>query len=317
MFMKRAGVGLGLGLLFGVVGTKYIGSKDGMSSTLLSFPFFGNAGRIESKEARDIASITIAAESRLPLLESSQTSKVIRVEKFLSREEIKQILEYAEANKNEFGRRKRDAKGVIKYKDDYTWETLFLHSDGKFQSQFPLILERIKNLIAKVDTSYKWNLLIPPSTSASSNIINSSSIIINTRTIEIHEVLPNGGLPDRKHFDGGSLITVDIMLSDPENGDFTGADFATLESGNCSSSSESPYLQKHSFNQGDALVFQSHKFHCIQPLKSGRRKVLVLEFWEGDERTCAHRCTKRSGQCRFSRVEGEIDALMQNLSEDI
>ena len=54
-------------------------------------------------------------------------------------------------------------------------------------------------------------------------------------------------------------------------------------------------LKKHEFKQGDALVFVSHKPHCVGQVRSGRRNVMVLEFWYGPERQCPHRC-ERFGQ---------------------
>ena len=44
--------------------------------------------------------------------------------------------------------------------------------------------------------------------------------------VELHTVRPNGSLPDPTHFDRGSLITLDIMLSPPKS--FTGGQFSTL-----------------------------------------------------------------------------------------
>ncbi|CAD7928677.1 unnamed protein product [Amoebophrya sp. A25] len=42
--------------------------------------------------------------------------------------------------------------------------------------------------------------------------------------------------------------------------------------------------------RGDALLFVSHKYHCVQPVTRGTRRVLVLEFWRWPERRCGHRC---------------------------
>ena len=36
--------------------------------------------------------------------------------------------------------------------------------------------------------------------------------------------------------------------------------------------------------KGDALVFLSHKAHCVQPVTHGLRQTLVMELWEGEER---------------------------------
>jgi hypothetical protein len=32
------------------------------------------------------------------------------------------------------------------------------------------------------------------------------------------------------------------------------------------------------------------QYHCVQPVISGRRRVLILELWAGPERRCPHRC---------------------------
>ena len=43
-------------------------------------------------------------------------------------------------------------------------------------------------------------------------------------------------------------------------------------------------LHPHHFGKGDALVFLSHKAHCVRPVTSGLRQTLVMELWEGEER---------------------------------
>ena len=49
---------------------------------------------------------------------------------------------------------------------------------------------------------------------------------VRFRTVEYHEVTAGGALPDPGHFDGGSLVTVDVMLRRPgvdfEGGGFVG-----------------------------------------------------------------------------------------------
>ena len=42
--------------------------------------------------------------------------------------------------------------------------------------------------------------------------------------------------------------------------------------------------------RGDAVVFASHKQHCVAPVVDGLREVLVAEAWVGPEKACAHRC---------------------------
>ena len=166
---------------------------------------------------------------------------------------------------------------------------------------------------------------------------------INARTIEVHEGLKDGGLPNFHHFDGmtqtdistyfilivdilmyelidrltikiscfgtgGSLITIDIMLS--KSCDFEGGGFHTLEADG--------ELRRNTFNRGDALIFISHKQHCVLPIVRGRRQVLVLEFWEGEEKACAHRCEQRfNDQCQYSLLESKLSSIVSNLSEDL
>ena len=44
------------------------------------------------------------------------------------------------------------------------------------------------------------------------------------------------------------------------------------------------------------MLFLSHKYHCVSPVESGTRNVLVAELWEGDEREAADgRCDERHG----------------------
>ena len=109
---------------------------------------------------------------------------------------------------------------------------------------------------------------------------------VNLRCAEYHTVTPPGNLAFERHYDHGSLITIDIMLSDATA--FAGGAFATSEPGD--------YLLQHPFEKGDLLLFLSHKYHCVSPVESGVRNVLVAELWEGDERIPEDgRCDLRHG----------------------
>jgi hypothetical protein len=126
-----------------------------------------------------------------------------------------------------------------------------------------------------VDASAGWNLLDPHRAD------------LNLRVAEYHVVEQQGGLPIPKHIDYGSLMTLDIMLS--PTSDFEGGTFQTLEVDGS--------LASHHFVRGDALVFQSHKYHCVSPVTSGRRNVFIAELWEGLPRRCPRRCTDPWGAC--------------------
>ena len=77
------------------------------------------------------------------------------------------------------------------------------------------------------------------------------------------------------------------MLS--SSSDFAGGDFCTLEPDGS--------LQRHPFEQGDLMIFQSHKYHCVQPVTSGTRQVFVTELWEGLERDSPAYLKQREERC--------------------
>mmetsp|Transcript_76449 Transcript_76449/g.211171 ORF Transcript_76449/g.211171 Transcript_76449/m.211171 type:complete len:189 (+) Transcript_76449:59-625(+) len=120
------------------------------------------------------------------------------------------------------------------------------------------------------------------------------------RTIELHTVHAGGALADPMHFDSGSLWTLDVMLAEP-GVDFAGGEFQTPE--------DNGTLRTHHFGRGDAVVFVSHRQHCVAPVTRGRRQVLVIEFWHGEARECAHRCTSRWGKCEYCLATSVHDRI--------
>jgi hypothetical protein len=128
---------------------------------------------------------------------------------------------------------------------------------------------------------------------------------IGVRCVEYHQVQLSGALPEHTHMDRGSLVTVDILLSEP-GVDFEGGEFQTLESDGT--------LLPHQFGgsdrpaPGDALLFVSHKYHCVQPVCKGLRRVLVIEFWPGPDRECEHRCNHPQA-CSLKLGSEEVEAI--------
>ena len=47
--------------------------------------------------------------------------------------------------------------------------------------------------------------------------------------------------------------------------------------------------------ESSQVLFVSHKEHNVKPVTRGRRRVLVLELWQGDACSCPHRCCTRWG----------------------
>ena len=84
-------------------------------------------------------------------------------------------------------------------------------------------------------------------------------------------------------------MTVDLMLTEG----FEGGEFQTLEA-------PDDELRSWTFEKGDAMAFVSHKFHCVAPVRAGLRAVVILEFWEGPARRCAHRCLDPNGECGYT-----------------
>ena len=96
------------------------------------------------------------------------------------------------------------------------------------------------------------------------------------------------------------MYTVDVMLAQPGD-DFDGGEFVGGD--------EPAFV-----NAGDAIVFCSHKHHSVLPVTRGTRRVLVVEFWEGEERACGHRCERASGPCRVRPLRTMVEESLGEMS---
>jgi hypothetical protein len=151
------------------------------------------------------------------------------------------------------------------------WRVLYLQAEGAFERLLPELHAKLRRAVADVDAAQGWGLLarLPPDEWA-------------VRCAEYHQMGPSRGLSDPGHYDTGSLITVDVMLSRP------GVDHEGGEL--CTRKADGTDLEHRAFGQGDALVFISHKPHFVRPVVRGVRQVFVVEFWRGEARVCPHRC---------------------------
>jgi hypothetical protein len=50
---------------------------------------------------------------------------------------------------------------------------------------------------------------------------------------------------------------------------------------------------------------------AVTPLLSGKRQVLVVELWQGEERDCPHRCVQHWGPCGFKDGCGDGDGSVE------
>jgi hypothetical protein len=141
----------------------------------------------------------------------------------------------------------------------------------------PQVLQRLEMAAREVDAEQSWGLLRPCGGGGGGGDQEKAGECgpVRWRNVELHVVRPGGALSDPEHFDGGSLITVDVMLAGAA--DFEGGVFTTPEGG--AGYGRDPSMgetwRAHEFERGDALFFQSHKRHGVTPVRSGCRRVLV------------------------------------------
>ena len=171
--------------------------------------------------------------------------------------------------------------GHIKSENDQKEETYkvradghsvtFLQKDGLFENTAPKLLNKLLNTMKETDAE-NWKLI--------DNEIQDKQNV-NYRVIEYHHYVKGGGLLNKNHFDGGSILTAVIMLSDPTK-DFEGGQLMTWE---C----DETYKIYDDIRQNDMIIFPSHKYHSVSTVTKGERYVLVIELWEGDKGTDDHR----------------------------
>ena len=137
----------------------------------------------------------------------------------------------------------------------------------------PGLLARIAAAAWEADKAEGWGLLQGKTLGTD----------VGVRVIEYHTYEAGGKLVDPEHTDAGSLVTVDILLSDR----FEGGHLETPNAGGAAPT-------RHTFELGDALLFPSEKYHGVSRVVGGTRHALIVEFWDGPDRRCAHYCPSSS-----------------------
>lgn len=217
-----------------------------------------------------------------------ETCDVIRIPRFLSDAEIMQVFsvehEYHEAFTPPI---QSQPYWVTTYLSTKTQES----PKGLFRGFQPALFDKVSQLRKMVDARCSTLAELEK---------------LEVRCIELHAYGPGGGLKDRKHFDGGSVVTVDLMLDD----EFTGGQFQTpVGTGDD--------VKSHVFNKGDALIFPSGKYHMVDKITGGARKVMIVEFWNGPERHCDHRCHQNLGECGYIRLDDKpVNPPLENCYYD-
>eukprot|EP00927_Polykrikos_kofoidii_P034499 TRINITY_DN29268_c0_g1_i1.p1 TRINITY_DN29268_c0_g1~~TRINITY_DN29268_c0_g1_i1.p1 ORF type:complete len:252 (+),score=44.67 TRINITY_DN29268_c0_g1_i1:162-917(+) len=211
----------------------------------------------------------------------AQKSGVVRFPKLLSHDDLEQVLACHQA-----ALAAGDPKEInVQNRTHVNKRCTFLHGstvpkDGQLIACAPRLLGKL--LRATVDAAERGGWRVAPTESKAKSArtqrgdapyllqdIDVRRLCI--RVVELWEYEPGGGLPDDKHYDAGSIITIVCLVN--HSTDFTGGVFRTLESDN--------RQEEHHLERGDAVCFVSHKYHNITPLITGRRISLVMELWQG------------------------------------
>ena len=150
--------------------------------------------------------------------------------------------------------------------------------DGGVPPVLVPIVKKIAALVTKIDRE-KWGIL------DDEELVDEGPLC--ARCVEYHEYWERGRTLCGAHHDAGSLFTADVLLCN--RSEFDGGDLLTSEIG----ADGSTRMVPQQFERGDCLVFLSHKTHAVEPLRSGKRSVFVIEFWQECECVGNHRCMGR------------------------
>jgi hypothetical protein len=222
----------------------------------------------------------------------AQHTPIAYVPQFLSALEISSLLAELSAAEaaHAVGVVERDAGG--EQADGGQWRTAYLHTGGFFPRRLGAVHAKIRAAMEAADAGAGGGDGTESSSGGSSGggwglLRGHDPASLHFRTVEVHRYGAGGRLGAARHFDGGSLLTMDVMLAEP-GVDFDGGRFATPNADGSVSR-----VAHARFGRGDGVVFCSHKFHNVEPVTRGERRVLVAELWRGEEKACPHRCSCR------------------------
>jgi hypothetical protein len=110
--------------------------------------------------------------------------------------------------------------------------------------------------------------------------VRNSGTPVNVRLLEYHFYETGGDLTIgfTRHYDGGSLLTMVLMLSEP-GVDFDGGVLSVSDEATWQYGTNETYRSVPLQHAGDAVVFPSHKFHNVSTVLRGKRSVAVMELW--------------------------------------
>lgn len=233
-------------------------------------------------------------EHHLPSPDDARLTEVVTVPRLLNDEEIAAVERLSSSKGSVMGSAGRNAANQAASYHTGVWETTYLSTGGVFAQELPEVRAKLIKAAADADERH-WGIL------------RCATMPVAPRCVEYHRVSPSGSLPFEGHHDAGSMLTIDVLLSDPA--EFDGGAFVTTDTDGTQ--------REHAFGRGDALIFLSHKPHSVMPVTAGERRVLVMELWEGEERKCGHRCERHWGPCNHTARASFWRRALQDIASDL
>ena len=176
----------------------------------------------------------------------AQLCPVVRIASFFDDTDIAAVLKLGGKHADLYGPAQVARRG---------WTTQYLSADGLLREHEAAIFNKLQTLPCQLNTSII--------SSGDGTSVAALAESLKVRCAGLHCGTTRGSLNDPKHFDRGSVVTVDVMLEDG----FEGGEFQTLQAGGGGA------MKHHVFRRGDALVFPSLKYHSVAPITSGVRKA--------------------------------------------
>jgi hypothetical protein len=145
----------------------------------------------------------------------------------------------------------------------------YLQADSMAVSRDPTLVDKLRDAMLAVDAD-NWKFV--EGCGGSSRV--------SVRLLEYHFYETGGDLTVgfTRHYDGGSLMTMVVLLSEPGI-DFDGGVLSVSDASSWQFGSNECYVDVPLRNAGDAVVFPSHKYHNVSSITRGKRNVAVMEIW--------------------------------------
>jgi|EP01049_Picozoa_sp_SAG25_P003912 hypothetical protein len=141
------------------------------------------------------------------LVRQAQHTSVVRLPGLLDAGEVQQIVRCAEDVRAAYPSAMLSFNDRSSLSKRGNWTTTYLHTGGHFKDSLPAIYGKLEAAAHAVDAE-NWQMMEGQSSGAQPGVPG-----VHVRTLEHHQVESGGSLPEQEHYDSGSLVTLDVMLS--------------------------------------------------------------------------------------------------------